>query len=231
LNRSLSLVFQATPRYVRRKMALYAASILPITRLPSAFAVTRIQFSVPTLSRIRSTLSEPPSLTFLPALSLFPHVGSLLRDIWESVLRAVPKQRTSHSKSRHRRMAGKALKDLIAVVKCPSCGRPKRSHYLCPYCVHATKMYWKSLAESDKGSEGKETQKTWWRSSSINIPGLTRNHGSPQSTGGHNHGIPISYESQYAFTVRWDIASRSSKQCLWIHLCVFVGIIRWIPQQ
>lgn len=212
-------------------MAFYAGSILPITRLPSAFAVTRIQFSVPTLLRIRSTLTESPSLTFLPALSLFPDVGSLLRDIWESVLRAVPKQRTSHSKSRHRRMAGKALKDLIAVVKCPSCGRPKRSHYLCPYCVHATKMYWKSLAESGKGSEGKEVQKTWWGSSSINIRSLTRNHGSPQSTEGHNHGIPNSYESPYAFTVMWNLATRSSEQCLWIHLGVSAGINRWIPRQ
>jgi ribosomal protein L32 len=90
-----------------------------------------------------------PTLTLLPRLSLdssqtaaahwynpIPAAAAALRGIWEGVLRAVPKQRTTHSRSRHRQMAGKALKDLINIVKCPSCGRPKKSHFLCPYCVH-----------------------------------------------------------------------------------------------
>ncbi|KAK0707003.1 hypothetical protein B0T26DRAFT_621885, partial [Lasiosphaeria miniovina] len=61
-------------------------------------------------------------------------IPSLLEDIWESVLRAVPKKKTSHMKKRHRQMAGKALKDVTALCKCPACGQIKRMHYLCPSC-------------------------------------------------------------------------------------------------
>ncbi|KAF3892527.1 Meiotic recombination protein rec14 [Trichophyton interdigitale] len=60
---------------------------------------------------------------------------SLLSDIWESILRAVPKKKTSHMKKRHRQMAGKALKDNISLNTCPACGNTKRAHLLCPHCV------------------------------------------------------------------------------------------------
>jgi large subunit ribosomal protein L32 len=62
-------------------------------------------------------------------------IPSLLSDIWEGILKAVPKKKTSHMKRRHRLLAGKALKDVKSVVKCPGCGKPKKSHTLCPYCV------------------------------------------------------------------------------------------------
>ncbi|KAI1491957.1 meiotic recombination protein rec14 [Biscogniauxia mediterranea] len=39
------------------------------------------------------------------------NIPSILGDIWEGILRAVPKSKTSHMKKRHRQMAGKALKD------------------------------------------------------------------------------------------------------------------------
>lgn len=32
-------------------------------------------------------------------------------------------------------MAGKALKDITALCKCPACGEIKRMHYLCPTCA------------------------------------------------------------------------------------------------
>ncbi|KAF5658902.1 meiotic recombination rec14 [Fusarium heterosporum] len=52
---------------------------------------------------------------FLPTLSIaIPGVSlnlPTIDDIWESVLRAVPKNKVSHSKKRSRQMAGKALKD------------------------------------------------------------------------------------------------------------------------
>lgn len=51
------------------------------------------------------------------------------------MLRAVPKKKTSHMKQRHRRMAGKALKDVTSLNKCSVCGNVKRAHYLCPFCV------------------------------------------------------------------------------------------------
>lgn len=67
------------------------------------------------------------------AISL--NIPSLLSGIWESILRAVPKKKTSHMKKRHRFMAGKALKDVTSLNKCSACGNVKRAHLLCPYCV------------------------------------------------------------------------------------------------
>ncbi|KAJ6150781.1 54S ribosomal protein L32 [Penicillium chermesinum] len=65
-----------------------------------------------------------------PSISItFP---SSVADVWESVLRAVPKKKTSHMKKRHRQMAGKALKDVQSLNKCPGCGQIKRAHLLCP---------------------------------------------------------------------------------------------------
>ena len=69
----------------------------------------------------------------LPAITI--NVPDLVSDIWEGLLRAVPKKKTSHMKKRHRQLAGKALKDVKAVNSCPGCGRPKKAHTLCPYCV------------------------------------------------------------------------------------------------
>ena len=54
---------------------------------------------------------------------------------WESVLRAVPKNKVSHSKKRSRQMAGKALKDVNHLCKCPGCGETKRTHRLCQTCL------------------------------------------------------------------------------------------------
>lgn len=73
----------------------------------------------------------------LPVLSgyIANEIPSFLAGLWESVLRAVPKKKTSHMKKRHRQMAGKALKDVKSLSKCPGCGEPKRSHVLCPECV------------------------------------------------------------------------------------------------
>ena len=68
------------------------------------------------------------------------NIPSFLADIWEAVLRAVPKKKTSHRKKRQRFMAGKALKDLTSLNKCSACGNVKRAHLLCPYCV--TGMCW-----------------------------------------------------------------------------------------
>lgn len=59
----------------------------------------------------------------------------ILSDIWDSVLRAVPKKKTSHMKKRHRQMAGKALKDVTNLNTCSGCGQSKRAHTLCPVCV------------------------------------------------------------------------------------------------
>jgi len=82
-------------------------------------------------------LSHPtlPSFTFAIPSAIQLNVPGLLERIWESILWAVPKKKTSHMKKRHRQMAGKALKDVTALNKCSACGHVKRAHLLCPYCV------------------------------------------------------------------------------------------------
>lgn len=88
--------------------------------------------SKPVLTHFSNTLQLATTIS-IPAISL--NIPGLLTDIWEGVLRAVPKKKTSHMKRRHRQLAGKALKDVTSLNACPSCGEPKRAHHLCPTCV------------------------------------------------------------------------------------------------
>ena len=98
------------------------------------------QPSIRPLLPIISLSVYPSSSRFLPA-AIASTVSSLLADLWDSVLRAVPKKKTSHSKKRHRQMAGKALKDAININRCPVCGEPKRTHLLCPTCVRSKQIF------------------------------------------------------------------------------------------
>ncbi len=111
-----------------------SASFLPRLLPPTLFSPTRLfqlqvqRFSLPAFPSL--TLAVPVGFQ----LSL-PSIPSILEDIWESILRAVPKKKTSHMKKRHRQMAGKALKDVNSLCKCPACGEVKRMHHLCPHCT------------------------------------------------------------------------------------------------
>ncbi|KAF3015688.1 hypothetical protein E8E15_002009 [Penicillium rubens] len=87
----------------------------------------------------------PIATRFLQPVSISLNIPSLLSDLWDSVLRAVPKKKTSHMKKRHRQMAGKALKDVKSLNKCPGCGQIKRAHLLCPNCVKDIKESWRTL--------------------------------------------------------------------------------------
>lgn len=95
----------------------------------------------PLLARLRQRPLLPLALRIpTPAVTAIAGVAGVLSGLWESILRAVPKKKTSHMKKRHRQMAGKALKDVSEVVKCPGCGRPKRAHILCPYCIQCMSL-------------------------------------------------------------------------------------------
>lgn len=111
---------------IRGPSAHFLAAFLPVARaslFPQSQPITK---RIPLLQRLRTSL--------LPAV-LLP-IPSLLGDIWNGILNAVPKKKTSHMKKRHRQLAsGKHLKDVTALNKCSSCGRTKRAHVLCPYCV------------------------------------------------------------------------------------------------
>lgn len=76
-----------------------------------------------------------PSLSLSIPAAIQLKIPTLLGDLWESVLRAVPKKKTSYMKKRSRFMAGKALKDVTALNRCSACGHVKKAHVLCPYCV------------------------------------------------------------------------------------------------
>ncbi|KAL4999515.1 hypothetical protein BDV10DRAFT_164347 [Aspergillus recurvatus] len=90
-------------------------------------------------------LSSQPSIflsAVLPPAAFSLNIPGILSDLWESVLRAVPKKKTSHMKKRHRQMAGKALKDVKNLNSCPACGQIKRPHVLCQHCVENIKKQW-----------------------------------------------------------------------------------------
>ncbi|KLO91142.1 hypothetical protein CEK26_007036 [Fusarium fujikuroi] len=116
-----------------------AAALLPRMYSPTVLS---------TVSFRQFTQKLFPSLSIaIPGVSLnLPTID----DIWESVLRAVPKNKVSHSRKRHRQMAGKALKDVNNLCKCPGCGQPKRTHRLCQTCLeaHITDIF--SIATTSK---------------------------------------------------------------------------------
>lgn len=115
------------------KAAFSGPSMLSALRIPN-FGLRR--FALPFLPS--ATLAVPAAFQLG-----VPSIPSLLQDIWEGILKAaVPKKKTSHMKKRHRQMAGKALKDVTSLCKCPACGGIKRMHYLCPHCAARKHMAW-----------------------------------------------------------------------------------------
>ncbi|CAI4217210.1 unnamed protein product [Parascedosporium putredinis] len=121
-----------------------ASMVLPRVSAPIILSSSRWATFTPRRSHTRySSLSLG-----LPGIQL--SLPTLLGDIWESILRAVPKKKTSHSKKRHRQMAGKALKDVNSLCRCPGCGQTKRMHRLCPHCMERIHQVWKEDNSSGK---------------------------------------------------------------------------------
>jgi ribosomal protein L32 len=104
-----------------------------------------------TLSTLASFLPRITLPAFAVPLAIHLNLPTLLPGIFESILRAVPKKKQSHSRKRMRQLAGKALQDVTALNKCAACGRTKRAHILCPYCVADIKNMW--LGKAKKGEE------------------------------------------------------------------------------
>jgi large subunit ribosomal protein L32 len=118
-----------------------AVSHVTTRSILSAFLLRLSGPAVSSSSRFTTLCSRQLSLPLLPSLAyaipsaIQLNVPRILDGLWESILRAVPKKKTSHMKKRHRQMAGKALKDVTSLNKCSACGNVKRAHFLCPYCV------------------------------------------------------------------------------------------------
>jgi large subunit ribosomal protein L32 len=118
------------------------AAIHTTTRSVLSFFLPRLSTStVPNSTRFATLLSRQLSLPVISSLgfaipsAIQLNVPGWIEGIWESILRAVPKKKTSHMKKRHRQMAGKGLKDVESLNKCSACGHIKRAHLLCPFCV------------------------------------------------------------------------------------------------
>lgn len=122
------------------KIIEMAAAHVTTRSILTAF-LPRFTASTPsTTSRFATLYSRQLALPLFPSLSIaLPaiqlNVPGLLEGIWESILRAVPKKKTSHMKKRHRQMAGKGMKDVTSLNRCSACGHVKRAHLLCPFCV------------------------------------------------------------------------------------------------
>ena len=97
----------------------------------------------------------------VPRLSIPTSIGisiQLPAFEWPSIFLAAPKQRQSHSKKRHRQLAGNtALKPMKNLGRCPSCGRVKRSHTLCMPCVFDVRKLWRESRKVEM-SESKTTE-------------------------------------------------------------------------
>lgn len=106
-------------------------------------------------SRIRQfhlALSHPiispvvPPLVSLPKI-LLPSMSSTLipifTGIWDAILRAVPKKKTTHSRKRKRQLVGKALEDKRNLTRCEACGDWKLLHTLCGNCVKSIQKDWR----------------------------------------------------------------------------------------
>jgi ribosomal protein L32 len=105
-------------------VAPWLAAVIPTFRSRATYGYPQ---HVASESRLKILGALPIGITF--------NMPPMLEAIWEAVLRAVPKKKTSHRKKRQRFMAGKALKDVTSLNKCSACGNVKRAHLLCPYCV------------------------------------------------------------------------------------------------
>ncbi|PNY26115.1 WD40/YVTN repeat-like-containing domain protein, partial [Tolypocladium capitatum] len=121
--------------------AVQLARVVTMAAISASLALRSSSQTVLSTSRWAALYTRLFSPRLLPSLSIAVPGVSLniptLDDIWESVLRAVPKNKVSHSRKRHRQMAGKALTDVNSLCKCPGCGETKRTHRLCQRCLEA----------------------------------------------------------------------------------------------
>ncbi|QSZ31822.1 hypothetical protein DSL72_001391 [Monilinia vaccinii-corymbosi] len=109
-------------------------------------APAAVTFATRSTTLYSRQLSHPllPVLAIPSAIHL--NIPGFLEGLWEGILKAVPKKKTSHMKKRHRQMAGKGLKDVTNLNRCSACGHIKRAHLLCPYCVAEIKTLFKTNA-------------------------------------------------------------------------------------
>ena len=120
--------------------------------LPRMAAPAASSFTGSALRFSRALLPDLSALNFAIPAAIHLNIPASLAGLWESVLRAVPKKKTSHMKKRSRFMHNQGQKDTTALNKCSACGHLKRAHLLCPYCVKGTMAYWRKYCLREKRS-------------------------------------------------------------------------------
>jgi ribosomal protein L32 len=110
------------------------------------------------IRQIHLAINAPPSLlpipTFPPYLRFtIPSITTLIpiiTGIWDSILRAVPKKKTTHSQKRKRQLVGKGLEDKTNLTRCEACGDWKLLHTLCGSCVKSIQRDWRRREQHGK---------------------------------------------------------------------------------
>ncbi|KAF9531956.1 hypothetical protein CPB83DRAFT_785773 [Crepidotus variabilis] len=112
----------------------------------ASLALTQTQALLPTLrSSLRTWLAPAFGSAVLgwPGISrTLPSLGSLL-ELFPSIVLAVPKKKTSHSR-KAMRSANKGLKDKQNITNCAGCGGVKLAHHICPNCYSSITRQWKA---------------------------------------------------------------------------------------
>lgn len=119
------------------KMALRHAALPELLFSITSLSTSRTALRLDTRGALMEGLQQSHSFrpTIALPFALYSSLSSIWSQLWDSILRAVPKKKTSHRKKRQRFLAGKALKDVTNLNTCSACGNVKRAHLLCPYCV------------------------------------------------------------------------------------------------
>jgi len=120
-------------------------------RIMAAIAISATRTS--TFYALKSFLPRLSLPAFAVPVAIHLNIPTLLPGVFESILRAVPKKKQSHSRKRMRQLAGKALKDVNALSMCSSCGKVKRLHILCEHCVRGIKDMWREKGSKSEGEK------------------------------------------------------------------------------
>jgi large subunit ribosomal protein L32 len=123
LNRSSPLIRHNAPliRTCNHFRRLHLALDAPFTPQPVAPLLPSFRFAMPSITTL----------------------NPIITGIWDSILRAVPKKKTTHSQKRKRQLIGKALEDKKNITRCEACGDLKLLHTLCGSCVKAIQKDWR----------------------------------------------------------------------------------------
>ena len=118
--------------------------LFPLQRfnsLPSFYHVRQLHLAwdVPAVSSSLAPGFPTPRFALPTLSSIIP----IITGIWDSILRAVPKKKTSYSRKRKRQLCGKGLKDKTNLHRCEACGDWKLLHTLCMSCVKSIQNDWR----------------------------------------------------------------------------------------